>query len=65
MAGIPNKGKAARKRRISRPPIGLDSFQINELRSAGKPFDSLAGRPYTPAAQSVVPISTGSPALVA
>ena len=46
---------------IAHPRMGRKSFWINGLLSVAKPFDSLPGRPYTPAAQSVVPISTGSP----
>jgi hypothetical protein len=37
------------------------SFFINRLSSDAKPFDSLPGRPYTPAAQSVVPILVPPP----
>ena len=56
----PMIGRATAKTSSDQPGTGLYVFWIKGLASDSKPFDSSAGRPYTPAAQSVVPI-LGSP----
>ena len=57
----PITGRASRENAAATSPErAYKSFWIKGLASDSKPFDSSAGRPYTPAAQSVVPI-LGSP----